>query len=48
MFENLPWEKKEKIYITVLIISMTVNIISTACLIFAYRALTLSMEAMGI
>ena len=47
MFENLPWEKK-KIYITVPIISMTVNIISTACLIFAYKALTLSMEAMGI
>lgn len=48
MSKKTPWKKKEKIYITVLIISMTVNIISTARQIFAYKVLTLSMETIGI
>lgn len=48
MFNNLPWEQREKIYITVLIISMTVNILSIVCLSYAYKALTAAISLMEI
>jgi hypothetical protein len=43
-FEDLPWEKKEKIYRAVIIISMIVLIISTVCNIYAYRTLNTICE----
>ena len=47
-FEDLPWEKKEKIYRAVIIISMIVLIISTACNIYAYRTFNTINELMQV
>jgi hypothetical protein len=47
-FEDMPWERKEKIYRAVVIISMIVIIISTACNIYAYRTLNTIYELMQV
>ena len=36
-FKDLPWKKKEKLYIIVLVISMLINIFATACFIYTYK-----------
>ena len=47
-FQDLSWEKKEKIYMAVIIVSMIVLIISTVCNIYAYRTLNTVYELMQV
>ena len=48
MFKDLPWEKKEKLYIIVLFFSMFANIFSIGCLIYVYRAISAEMAVAGL
>ena len=47
-FEDMPLERKEKIYRAVVIISMIIIIISTACNIYPYRTLNTIYELMQV
>ena len=47
-FQDLSWEKKEKIYMAVIIVSMIVLIISTVCNIYAYRTFNTIYELMEV
>ena len=47
-FQDLSWEKKEKIYRAVIIVSIIVLIISTVCNIYAYRTFNTIYELMEV
>ena len=48
MFKNLPWEKKEKLYIALLAFSVFTNMVSLGCIIYIYRAMSAEMAVVGL
>ena len=48
MSKNIPWEKKEKLYIALLAFSVFTNMVSLGCIIYIYRAMSAEMAVVGL